>query len=105
MLDLKKASEKEARLKQQLAKIESDLKRAQKRLKDAARREDTRKKIVLGGALMAAVEKGTIPVNGIRDLVANFVADRDRKLFDGGPLATAVSTESGAASAVADRQE
>lgn len=105
MLDLKKAKARETRLLQQKAKLESDLARAQKRLKDAARRADTRRKIVLGGALLAAVEKGSIPQDAISNLVADFVAERDRPLFEGGPFAVVGIVESGAVSAVPDRQE
>lgn len=105
MLDLEKIREREKRLLQQKAKLEGDLARAQKKLRDAARREDTRKKIVLGGALLAAVEKGTISVDATRSLVKNFVIDRDKKLFDGGPFAVTETSESGAVLAVPEIQE
>lgn len=105
MLDMEKIREREKRLLQQKAKVESDLARAQKKLKDAARREDTRRKIVLGGALLAAVEKGMISTDAARSLVKNFVIDRDRKLFEGGPFAAVKNPESGVAAAVPEIQE
>ncbi|WP_252910440.1 hypothetical protein [Aliihoeflea aestuarii] len=105
MLDMEKIREREKRLLQQKAKVESDLARAQKKLKDAARREDTRRKIVLGGALLAAIDRGTISTDAARSLVTNFVAARDRKLFEGGPFAVAETQDSGVAVAVPEPQE
>lgn len=81
MLDLDKAADKERRLLQQKAKIESNLARLQKAQRDAARRDDTRRKIVLGGVILAAIQKGGIPEDAARKLIAKFASDRDKKVF------------------------
>jgi hypothetical protein len=87
MLDLTKIREKERGLLQRKAKLESDLARLRAQEKNAARRDDTRRKIVLGGALLAAMDSGALSSEIGRKLVDRFVADRDRKLFDGSSLA------------------
>ncbi|WP_199194731.1 hypothetical protein [Phyllobacterium phragmitis] len=95
MLDLGKLRARERGLLQRKAKLESDLAKLRAREKNAARRDDTRRKIVLGGALLAAMESGAAPSGIGRMLVARFVTDRDKKLFEGSPLAvTGASTES-----------
>lgn len=87
MLDLKKvkstATEKEKLLLQRKAKIEADLNRLRAREKKDARREDTRKKIVLGGVVLAAVEAGDVGTDLVAGLVRLHLADRDKKLFVG----------------------
>lgn len=86
MLELRKTnsvSEKEKRLLQRKAKLESDLARLQKAARDAARRDDTRRKIVIGAAFLKAIQEGKIQEDMGQRLVATFATDRDRKLFDG----------------------
>jgi len=86
MLELRKAngiSEKEKRLLQKKAKLEIDLARLQKAARDAARRDDTRRKIVIGAALLKGIEEGKISEDIGKRLVGTFATDRDRKLFDG----------------------
>ncbi|MBU1316219.1 MAG: hypothetical protein KJ947_10390 [Alphaproteobacteria bacterium] len=85
MLELKKrdaVSEKEKRLLQRKAKLESDLARLQKAARDAARRDDTRRKIVIGAALLKGVSEGKISEDVATRLVATFATERDRRLFD-----------------------
>lgn len=89
MLDLKKLREKERGLLQRKAKLESDLARLRTREKEAARRDDTRRKIVLGGVVLAAVEAGDVPDHFVAKLVRTHVAERDKKLFVGGPFEVA----------------
>lgn len=91
MIDISKIREKERGLLQRKAKLESDLARLRAQEKSAARRDDTRRKIVLGGALLAAMDSGAVPTETGRKLVSRFVADRDRKLFDGSPLAASAT--------------
>ena len=91
MLDLAKLREREKGLLQRKAKLESDLARLRAREKQAARKDDTRRKIVLGGALLAAMDSGAIAQEVGRKLVVRFVADRDQKLFDGSPLAVSAA--------------
>ena len=91
MLDLAKLREREKGLLQRKAKLESDLARLRAQEKNATRKGDTRRKIVLGGALLAAMESGAIQEEVGRKLVSRFVAERDRKLFDGSPLAVSTT--------------
>lgn len=86
MLELRKTltrSEKEKRLLQKKAKLESDLARLQKTARDAARRDDTRRKIVIGSAFLKAIQEGKISEDLGSRLVETFATDRDKKLFDG----------------------
>ncbi|MCB5205316.1 hypothetical protein LH464_22910 [Neorhizobium sp. T786] len=86
MLELRKTSsvsEKEKRLLQRKAKLESDLARLQKAARDASRRDDTRRKIVIGAAFLKAIQEGKISEDMGPRLVASFATDRDKKLFDG----------------------
>lgn len=86
MLDLGKLRERERGLLQKKAKVESDLARLRTREKEAARRDDTRRKIVLGGVVLAAVEAGDLETDYFGRLIRRHVAERDKKLFDGGPF-------------------
>lgn len=74
-------------LAQRRADLESRLARADTALREAKRRDDARRKIVLGGALLAALRAGDIPAATGRALVTRYVAERDQRLFDGTPLA------------------
>lgn len=91
MLDLGKIRERERGLLQRKAKLESDLARLKAQEKKAARKDETRRKIVLGGALLAAIDAGAIPTEIGRKLVGKFVATRDRKMFEGSSLAVMAS--------------
>ncbi len=107
MLDLGKLRAREKGLLQRKAKLESDLARLRAREKDAARRDDTRRKIVLGGVGLAAVEAGDVPGHFVARLVRDHVADRDRKLFDGTAFAVAegVTESAGVVAPDADMRE
>jgi len=86
MLELRKTnsvSEKEKRLLQRKAKLESDLARLQKAARDAARRNDTRRKIVIGAAFLKAIQEGKIQEDMGPRLVATFATERDKRLFEG----------------------
>lgn len=83
MIDMVKLRAKEKALLQRKAKLESDLARLRSREKDAARKDDTRRKIVLGGSLLAAVEAGDVPAQFVLRLVRTHVAERDKRLFAG----------------------
>lgn len=68
--------EKERRLKEQIARIES-----QQKAKD--RKADTRRKILIGSAVLSKVKAGRWSEQQLRDLVdSELTADRDRVLFD-----------------------
>lgn len=84
MLELKKRNEiREKRLLQKKAKLESDLARLQKAARDAARRDDTRRKIVIGAAFLKAIQEGKIQEDMGPRLVATFATERDKILFEG----------------------
>ncbi|WP_296740453.1 hypothetical protein [Mesorhizobium sp.] len=83
MLDFERVREKEKGLRQKKAKIEADLNRLLAREKEAARRYDTRKKIVLGGMILKAVEVGDVTADYVAALVRSHVAERDKKLLVG----------------------
>lgn len=99
MLDLGKLREREKRLLQRKAKLESDIARNKAAEKMAARRDDTRRKIVLGGVVIAAIEAGDLETDYFGRLIRRHVAERDKKLFDGGPFAVSGTTESTGADA------
>jgi len=82
-------------LLQKKAKIENDIARAKRAAKDAARRADSRRKIILGGVLIAAVREGAFSGNAVRGLVSKFASDRDKAAFEDFEFETA-----GAVSAV-----
>ncbi|MBZ9705344.1 hypothetical protein LB543_01195 [Mesorhizobium sp. ESP7-2] len=103
MLDLSKIRERERGLLQRKAKLESDIARLQTQKKNAARKDDTRRKIVLGGALLAAIDAGAIPNEIGRKLVGKFVAERDKKMFDGSPLTAATTGSESTAPEAPDR--
>lgn len=101
MVQLSKIRERELGLLQRKAKLESDLARLRSKEKEASRRDDTRRKIVLGAALLAAMDSGIISGDVGRKLVGRFVAERDLKLFEGSPLAV---DSTGAESAAPDSE-
>lgn len=94
MLDLGKLKERERGLLQKKAKLESDLARLQTQRKDAARRDDTRRKIVLGGVVLAAVEAGDVETDFFGRLIRDHAAEKDKKLFEGTAFAVPGMTES-----------
>ncbi|WP_026789810.1 hypothetical protein [Pleomorphomonas oryzae] len=74
-------------LKQRKADLESRLAQTESALKSARRADDSRRKIVLGGAILAALKASEIDGSAVRKILAAHVADRDKRLFDGSPLA------------------
>jgi len=98
VVNLSKIREREQVLLQRKAKAESELARLHKKQKEAARRDDTRRKIVLGGALLKAMDEGVLSSEIGRKLVARFVSERDQKLFEGSALAASAASAERAAS-------
>ncbi|WP_020180264.1 hypothetical protein [Methylopila sp. M107] len=82
-------------LEQKRAALEARLASTTAALKETARRDDARRKIVLGGALMAAVRDGAVPADIMRTLLPR-MAERDRRLFVRPDAAPAPSAEGGA---------
>ncbi|MDT6939815.1 hypothetical protein RI570_06610 [Brucella pseudogrignonensis] len=79
---LKSQNPKLQKLMQRKAKIESELSRLEKSEKTAARKLDSRRKIVLGSALLKAISEGRIQDSFARNLIASFAAERDKVIFD-----------------------
>ncbi len=94
MLDFTKIRERERGLLQRKAKLEADLNRLRAREKEAARRDDTRRKIVLGGCLLAAIDAGDVRADFVAGLVRQHVAERDKKLFTGTAFAVPEAMDS-----------
>ncbi len=67
---------------QKLAKLQSEIKRLESADKTAARKLDSRRKIVLGGCLLKAQASGKISESYIENLVNAFASDRDKAIFD-----------------------
>lgn len=80
MVDLRGLQQRKADLEQRLAQAETAL-------RTAHRADDARRKIVLGGAVLAAVKTGRIDVSMVRGILTANVAERDKRLFDGTSLA------------------
>lgn len=73
-------------LKQKKAALESRLAQTESALKSAKRADDSRRKIVLGGAVLAALRASEIDGSAVREILNRHVADRDKRLFDGSAL-------------------
>jgi hypothetical protein len=73
-------------LQQRKTNLEQRLSAAETALRSAQRADDSRRKIVLGGAILAGLRAGEIDGSLIRRILAAHVADRDRRLFDNSPL-------------------
>lgn len=89
MLNLGKLRAKEQGLLQRKAKLEAELARLRAKEKATARKDDTRRKIVFGAVVLAAVEAGDMSAHYVRRLVRKHAAERDKKLFVGTPFAVA----------------
>jgi len=69
---------------QKLAKLQSDIKRLENADKSAARKLDSRRKIVIGGCVIKAVSDGKLNDTWIQNLVMSFASERDKAIFDFG---------------------
>lgn len=67
---------------QKLAKLQSEIKRLENADKTAARKLESRRKIVLGGCLIKAEREGRITENWIHNLVNTYASERDKPIFD-----------------------
>lgn len=68
------------KLAQRRAALESRLAHATTALRDAQRKDDTRRKIVLGSATLALIREGTAPDWLLPSLITR-MSERDRLLF------------------------
>jgi hypothetical protein len=69
-------------LMQRKAKLEGEIARAKRAEKIAERKADSRRKIILGSVVLAAMREGALSENGIRGLINRFAADRDKPVFE-----------------------
>jgi uncharacterized coiled-coil protein SlyX len=81
ILEQKIAKQKE-RLKQLNAQKQAVLNREKKRQSEQQRKEDTRRKILLGSYLLKKMENEANKEKILADLNEYLTEDRDRKLFD-----------------------
>lgn len=68
------------RLAQRRAALESKLAHTTAVLRDATRRDDTRRKVVAGAALLVAVREGVVPA-GVLAVLVGRMSERDAALF------------------------
>lgn len=77
-----KASKRDKLLEQQ-RQLAAKLAALDAREKEAERKNDTRRKILIGGAIIAAIKRGTFSDEQLTVILnRELVADRDRALFD-----------------------
>ncbi len=70
--------------RQDLEKAKARLQREQAKMKEKERKQDTRKKIILGGAMLAATKASPQLRDWVRqNIIAVYVAEKDRGLFGG----------------------
>ncbi|KTQ97826.1 hypothetical protein NS226_04110 [Aureimonas ureilytica] len=68
------------KLAQRRAALESRLAHATAALRDAQRKDDTRRKVIAGAALLAGVREGVVPA-GVLAVLVGRMAERDAALF------------------------
>ena len=74
-------AKQEERLKQLKAQKQAVLEREKKKISDQQRKEDTRRKILLGSYLLKKMEDETGKTKILAELNEYLTEDRDRKLF------------------------
>lgn len=87
------------KLMQKKAKIESELARTLAAEKTAQRKLDSRRKIVLGSALLKAISEGRVQPQFGEGLVKNFASERDKSIFEDFTFPTPAAGETSVASA------
>jgi hypothetical protein len=71
-------TEREQKLRQKLAEIQA----AKAKLSETERKRDTRRKILIGAAVLKAVDQGNVPEDELRQILETFVTvARDRELL------------------------
>jgi len=71
------------RAAQKKAKAEETIRRAQKALRDTERKKDTRRKIILGAALLDAAERNEGVSKFVASIVDRLERPTDQNAFDG----------------------
>lgn len=74
-------TEKLTALLQKRARLDERIAAARRSESDAARRADTRRKIVAGGALLALARRDPVARRWLRDALDRALSERDRALF------------------------
>jgi hypothetical protein len=70
--------------REELEKAKARLQREQAKMKEKERKQDTRKKIILGAALLAAAKANPQMRDWLRStIIPHFIAEKDRALFGG----------------------
>lgn len=83
----KTAEEQLAELRQKESQIRAQIQAIEARAKEADRKKDARRKILIGGAILAKVKRGAWSQKQLADLLnSELKLDRDRDLFDLKPL-------------------
>lgn len=71
----------------EIARMESKLAALKAKAKSAQRKDDSRRKILVGATILAAIEKGALRPEPVVRLLDNYLTQpRDRRLFADGPL-------------------
>ena len=81
------ATERLRKLEEQRARINAEIARVRAREQQQARKDDTRRKILVGSMLLQLVEDGEWPKDKLRARLDSYlVRDDDRALFELSPL-------------------
>ena len=78
----KTAEERLAKLDQKKKQLEARAQRERQKLRQAERKADTRRKVALGGALIAAARDDQRVARYLKALIEH-MPDRDKRVFDG----------------------
>lgn len=79
----KTSGEKLAELLEKQKQLQSQIQALKAKETEAERKKDTRRKILIGGAVLAKVRRGDWPYQQLVDLVDDVLtSDRDRALFE-----------------------
>ena len=78
--------------RQRLAAAQAQFDKANEQLRTAERRADTRKKIILGGALLALQKSEPEAFESIKSALGKSVGSRDRKWLDSVGISLPVSS-------------
>lgn len=90
----KTAEEQLAELRQKESQIRAQIQMIEARAKEADRKKDARRKILIGGAILAKVKRGDWSQKQLIDLLHfELKLDRDRALFDLKPLPVSQSKD------------
>ena len=79
----KTTKDKLAQLLEKESQLKAQIQALKQREAEAERKKDTRRKILIGGAILAKMKRGEWHMKQLQDLLnSELKADRDRELFD-----------------------